>query len=178
MSIIDKIKKDKQKKIVTPKKMGLLVDDPVYKPLKNKPADELAYAIRARFGSKPIKAEDSTKDILKRRKEFRLFAMIADQSPSKRSRSIWLPLFDREVPFYLGGEVIAKMASFSVVFAQCHRKGVGYYEIEFIEIARPPHEKSSNFITKEYVRLAEAAIKNDPSSWLWSNRRWKHAKTE
>ena len=152
--------------------------DPVYKPLNNKPADDLAYAVRSRFGAKPLKAEESTKDIIKRRKEFRLFAMVAEQSPSKKSRSIWLPFFNREVPFYIGSEVIAKMTNFAVVFAQCHKKDVGHYEIEFLEIARPPYDKSSDFITKEYVRLAERAILNDPSSWLWSNRRWKHAKVQ
>ncbi len=155
--------------------MGIPVD-PVYKPLNNKPADDLAYAVRSRFGAKPLKAEESTKDIIKRRKEFRLFAMVAEQSPSKKSRSIWLPFFNRVVPFYVGSEVIAKMTNFAVVFAQCHKKDIGYYEIEFLEIARPPHDKSSDFITKEYVRLSEKAILNDPSSWLWSNRRWKHAK--
>lgn len=155
--------------------MGIPLDI-VYKPLQNKPADDLAYAVRSRFGARPLKVADSTKDIIKRRKEFRLFAMIADQSPSKRSRSIRLPFFNREIPFYLGSEVIAKMTKFAVVFAQCHRKNVGYYEIEFIEISRPPYDKSSNFITEEYVRLAEIAIINDPPSWLWSNRRWKHAK--
>jgi len=155
--------------------MGIPLDI-VYKPLQNKPADDLAYAVRSRFGARPLKVADSTKDIIKRRKEFRLFAMIADQSPSKRSRSIRLPFFNREIPFYLGSEVIAKMTNFAVVFAQCHRKNVGYYEIEFIEISRPPYDKSSNFITEEYVRLAEIAIINDPPSWLWSNRRWKHAK--
>ncbi len=34
MSVIDKIKKDKQKEIITPKKMGLLVENPVYKPFR------------------------------------------------------------------------------------------------------------------------------------------------
>ena len=153
--------------------------DPVYKPLTNESADKLAYKVRARFGSRPIKAEDATKDIIGRRKEFRLFAMVADQSPPTRARCIRLPFFNREVPFYLGGEVIAKMTNFCVVFAQCHRRDKGYYEIEFIEIARPPYIKASNFITEEYIRLTEAAIRSDPSTWLWSNRRWKHsAKSE
>ncbi len=152
--------------------MGIPID-PVYKPLRNKAADDLAYIIRSRFGARPLKVVDSTRDVIKRRKEFRLFAMVAEQAPSKGARSIWLPFFNREVPFYLGGEVLAKMTNFAVVFAQCHRTKVGYYEIEFFEIARPPYKKSSNFITKEYVRLSENAILSDPSSWLWSNRRWK-----
>ena len=42
--------------------MGIPVD-PVYKPLNNKPADDLAYAVRSRFGAKPLKAEESTKAV-------------------------------------------------------------------------------------------------------------------
>ena len=34
MSVIDKVKKDKQKEIIIPKKMGLLVENPVYKPFR------------------------------------------------------------------------------------------------------------------------------------------------
>ncbi len=34
MSVIDKIKKNKQKEIITPKKVGLLVENPVYKPFR------------------------------------------------------------------------------------------------------------------------------------------------
>ena len=67
--------------------LGIPIDG-VYKPLKNKSADDLAYTVRSRFGARPLKVDDSTKDIIKRRKEFRLFAMVAEQSPSKKSRSI------------------------------------------------------------------------------------------
>ena len=56
--------------------------DPVYKPLHNKTADKLIYDIRSQFGSRPLAMANSAKDILRRRREFRVFVMVADQSPT------------------------------------------------------------------------------------------------
>ena len=52
--------------------------DPVYKPLHNKTADQLIHEIRSKFGSRPLPMATSVKDILRRRREFRLFVMVAE----------------------------------------------------------------------------------------------------
>lgn len=147
--------------------------DPVYKPLHNKAVDKLIYDIRSQFGSRPLSMEESTRDILRRRREFRLFVMVADQSPIRSERGYWTQFMNQEAKFYLGTEIIAKMTKFPVLFAQCHRIRPGYYEFEFLELARPPYDKDSHAITDRYVELAEQAIRSEPQSWLWSNRRWK-----
>ena len=147
--------------------------DPVYKPLHNTVVDQLIYDIRAQFGSRPLSMEESTRDILKRRREFRIFVMVADQAPITRERSYWTGFMGREAAFYLGTEIIAKMTRFPVLFAQCHQHGLGRYSIEFHEVAKPPYDKESHAITETYVRQIERAIRAEPHSWLWSNRRWK-----
>jgi KDO2-lipid IV(A) lauroyltransferase len=60
-----------------------------------------------------------------------------------------------------------------VLFAQCRRRARGYYEVEFREVAKPPYRRGEQRITARFVELAEAAIRSEPQSWLWSNRRWK-----
>ena len=55
--------------------------DPVYKPLHNETVDKLIFDIRSQFGSRPLSMAESTRDILRRRREFRVFVMVADQSP-------------------------------------------------------------------------------------------------
>ncbi len=147
--------------------------DPVYKPLHNKVVDELVYDIRSQFGSRPLAMDESIKDILKRRREFRIFVMVADQAPVRSERSYWTEFLNGEAAFYLGAEIIAKMTKFPVLFAQCHRQRPGYYEIEFHEVARPPYDKESHAISDRYISLIERAIHDEPYSWLWSNRRWK-----
>ncbi|MEH6588842.1 MAG: lysophospholipid acyltransferase family protein [Halioglobus sp.] len=152
--------------------MGIPID-PVYKPLHNKTADKLIYDIRSKFGSRPLAMAESSKDILRRRKEFRLFAMIADQSPIRSERSHWGQFMNQPAAFYQGAEIIAKMTRFPVLFVRCHRVRSGYYEIEFQEVANPPYDKASTVITERYIKLAEQAIRSQPESWLWTNRRWK-----
>ena len=147
--------------------------DPVYKPLHNKVVDQLVFDIRSQFGSRPLPMKDSIKDILRRRREFRLLVMVADQAPTRHERSYWTEFLNQETAFYLGGETIARMTKFPVLFVQCHRQSPGYYEIELHEVARPPYDKESNAISDRYIELAEQAIRSEPSSWLWSNRRWK-----
>jgi KDO2-lipid IV(A) lauroyltransferase len=147
--------------------------DPVYKPLHNKSADKMIFDIRSQFGSRPLAMDIATRDILRRRREFRIFVMVADQSPIRSERGYWTTFMNQEANFYLGAETIAKMTGFPVLFAQCHRRKPGYYDIEFHELGQAPYDKESHEITDRYVALAEEAIRADPPSWLWSNRRWK-----
>ncbi len=146
---------------------------PVYKPLHSGGWDEWAKDVRSRFGSQPLPMSDATRDIIRRRSEFRMFVMVADQAPIESERSHWVPYLNKEAPFYLGAEKIAQMTRFPVVFAQCTRHATGHYELTFREVADPPYEKEGHAILESYVQLAESAIRAQPETFLWSNRRWK-----
>ena len=152
--------------------------DPVYKPLHDKVTDKLIFDIRRQFGSRPLSMKESTRDILRRRREFRLFVMIGDQSPTRKERSYWTSFMNRDAAFYLGAEIIAKTTKFPLLFAQCRRSKRGHYEVTFHEIGKPPHNKEGHQLTDRYVELAEMAIRAQPDSWLWSNRRWKRLREE
>ncbi|MFV8820042.1 lysophospholipid acyltransferase family protein [Haliea sp. E17] len=147
--------------------------DPVYKPLHNPTVDALVHEIRGQFGSRPLAMAEAPRDILRRRREFRLFVMVADQSPTNRERGYWTRFLHQDARFYLGAETIARATGFPVLFAQCRRLRRGFYTVEFKELASPPYEAEGHTITDRYVQLAEAAIAAEPQSWLWSNRRWK-----
>jgi len=147
--------------------------DPVYKPLHNRTADKLIHELRSKFGSRPLAMEEAARDILRHRDDFRLFVMVADQSPIRRERSYWTEFMNQEAAFYLGAETIARATGFPVLFARCRRRSRGRYQIEFQELARPPYSRDGHHITERFVRLAEQAIREEPESWLWTNRRWK-----
>jgi len=147
--------------------------DPVYKPLHDKKMDKLIFEIRSQFGSRPISMASAARDILRRRHEFRLFVLVADQAPVESERSHWVSFMNRDAAFYEGGEIIARATGYPVLFAQCRRRRRGYYEVEFREVARGPHDQTGHHIIEQYARLAEQAIRSEPESWLWSNRRWK-----
>jgi KDO2-lipid IV(A) lauroyltransferase len=152
--------------------------DPVYKPLHNKTMDRLVYDIRSQFGSRPLSMAESTRDILRRRREFRIFVMVADQAPIRSERGYWTQFMNQEACFYEGGEAIARMTRFPVLFAQCQRTSRGHYRVTFHEVASPPYEKDNHAIIDRYVALAEMAIRSEPESWLWSNRRWKRDRAQ
>lgn len=147
--------------------------DVVYKTLHNKTLDKLIYGIRSRFGTRPLSMKDSTRDVVRRRREFRLFAMVADQSPIARERSYWSTFMNQPAAFYLGSEKIAKLAKCPVVFAAMKRTARGHYQVEFQKLAEPPYSKDDHRILDNYIDAAEKAISEQPESWLWSNRRWK-----
>jgi KDO2-lipid IV(A) lauroyltransferase len=147
--------------------------DPVYKPLHSPGADRFMREVRGRFGSRPLPMGKATRDILKRRREFRLLVMVADQSPIRRERSHWTQFMGGEAAFYLGAETIARATEYPVLFAQCRRRHRGHYQVQLHELARPPYDNNEHSLTERYVRMAERAIREEPESWLWSNRRWK-----
>ena len=147
--------------------------DPVYKPLHSKTWDTFALETRSRFQSQPIAMDEASRNILKNRRKFRLFVMVADQAPIERETTYWTDYLNKEAAFYLGGEKIAQLTRFPVLFAQCRLLSTGHYELEFKELAEPPYDKHSHDILDRYVALAEAAIREQPHTFLWSNRRWK-----
>ena len=147
--------------------------DAVYKPLHNETVDRLIYGIRSRFGTRALSMQESTRDVVKRRREFRLFAMVADQSPISRERSYWSTFMNQPAAFYQGSEKIAKLTKYPVVFAAMKRISTGHYQIEFQTLTEPPYEKDSHNILDSYIAAAEKTIREQPESWLWSNRRWK-----
>lgn len=154
--------------------------DPVYKPLHNKSWDQFIREVRGRFNSRPIPMKQAGRDILKRKNGFRLFVMLADQTPVEGERSYWVSYLNKEAPFYLGAEKIAYLTQYPVFFAQCRRLKRGYYELEFKELAVPPYEntkdKNNHQIIDAYVSAAEAAIYEQPETFLWSHRRWKRSR--
>ncbi|WP_373691377.1 lysophospholipid acyltransferase family protein [Endozoicomonas sp. YOMI1] len=155
--------------------------DPVYKPLHNKGWDQFIHEVRSRFNSRPIPMKQAGRDILKRKNSFRLFVLLADQTPVEGERSYWVPYLNKEAPFYLGAEKIAYLTQSPVFFAQCRRLKRGYYELEFKELAMPPYENTrdnnNHQIIDAYVKAAEDAIYEQPETFLWSHRRWKRSRT-
>lgn len=147
--------------------------DPVYKPLHHAGLDRLMLEIRSRFGSRPIPMAGAARDILRRRREFRLFVMVADQAPIRRERSYWTSFLNAEAPFYGGAEAIARLTDMPVLFARCQRLSRGHYQVSFECVATPPYPQAGHPVIDSYVRRAEQAIRAEPESWLWSNRRWK-----
>lgn len=147
--------------------------DPVYKPLRNSGADRFALELRSQFGAEPITAATAARDILRKRRQARLCAILADQSPGDRERRHWTTTLHQDTAWYTGAATIARLTRSPVCFAQCRRTARGHYDIQFHEITGDPRSLDEAAIIERYAELAEHAIREQPDSYLWSNRRWK-----
>jgi len=147
--------------------------DVVYKTLHDRHFDAFVFDARARSG-KPIAFKDAGREILRRRREFRGFAMLADQAPFKRDKRYWRTFFGRPGSFYLGPQKIAEATQYPVVFVAMTKLRRGYYSARFEVLAEPPHSKGDFAILDRYIDAVENAIRAQPETWMWSNRKWKH----
>lgn len=152
--------------------------DPVYKPLHNAGADRFMHAVRSRFGARPLALKSAARDILGQRGRRRLLVLVADQSPTRREKGLWTTFLHRPAAFHTGAEALARRAGFPVVFARCRRRCRGHYSLLFLPLSAAPRDEAEGAITRRYAAMAEQAIREEPASWLWSNRRWKRQPDE
>lgn len=150
--------------------------DAVYKPLTNQRFDKLMYAIRSRFGGRPLAMKHIFREIIRRKKEVRTYALVADQSPALHEAKVWVNFMGVESPFFVGPQKIAHATGYPVVFAGMRRLRRGYYEIVFLPLAEPPYSSDGWEVIEKYAECMEKFIRENPADWLWSHRRWKHVK--
>lgn len=148
--------------------------DAVYKHLKNKFSHELMLKIRGRFGAHLIEKDKVNRELILRKNKLRLIALVADQSPSLPTDRYWTTFLNQPTAFYKGVEKIAKMMKMPVLYASMHRLKRGFYEIEFTELTSAEQNDKEGFILEKYTMVAEKSIRENPSDWLWSHKRWKH----
>jgi KDO2-lipid IV(A) lauroyltransferase len=148
--------------------------DGVYKPLHDEAMNEFILESRIRSGQ-PIRFKDAGREILRRRREYRGFALLADQAPFKRDKRHWHDFLGRPGSFYLGPQKIAEACQYPVLYFAMTRTQRGHYRVRTEILALPPHAKGGTAVLDSYIDAAERAIRAQPETWLWSNRKWKHA---
>ena len=146
---------------------------PVYKKLHNPAADQFMLGLRRLRNGQPIEMRAVARDFIRHRRQPRIVAMLADQSPGHRERAHRTTFLHQDTAFYSGAAQLARAAGFPVVFADCQPIGRGRYHCTLIDITREPKQMEEAAITERYARLTERAIQQSPHSWLWTNRRWK-----
>jgi KDO2-lipid IV(A) lauroyltransferase len=144
----------------------------VYQELSNKFFDKLMLKIRTRFGGEPLKMQNVLKEVIQNHHKARIVALLADQSPAGNEKDHWTEFLHQDTAFFSGAEKIALKLKLPVIFGGATRIKRGHYELYFEEIYHPQEKNEAN-ITENYVRLLEKQIRETPSNWLWSHKRWK-----
>lgn len=149
----------------------------VYKPLRLADVDAYVRDARRRFGANPIPHKSFLYEMMRSADEPRAYALLADQTPLKRTPKHWLRFLNRDTAFFLGPERIARFLDANVVYVSMWRVRRGYYEVHLEVIAEPPYgDDAGPEIASSYARHLEASIRAAPADWLWIHNKWKYPK--
>ncbi len=146
----------------------------VYLKVKNVYFNAMMKKIRTRFSNSVVQMEFVFKQILQRKNEGIVSCFLADQTPQRHQAGLWTMFMNQMTPFFTGPEKIAGRLNLNVYFMGIYKEKRGHYRMDMTLISDKPSEESENYIMEQYARLLEKSIREQPSTWLWSHRRWKH----
>jgi KDO2-lipid IV(A) lauroyltransferase len=145
----------------------------VYMPLTNKAMERLFLKIRQKYGTRFIKATE----FRKRREEiFRerfVFFLGADQNPGNPAAAYWQNYFSKPAPFITGPEVGGIKNDTAIVFVRSKIIKRGQYVLECTLCTENAATTSVGEITRAFRDYLEKIIREEPSNYLWTHRRWK-----
>ena len=151
--------------------------DAVYKPQRMKGIDEFLRARRARFGGNPIPHQNFMFEVMKRKKDVRAYALVADHTPKHDEEKHWTRFLNQDTAFFVGADKIAKILKAPVIYVAMRRDGPGRYNVELKLLAEPPYDRDSGpEIVERFARTLEEEIRRSPADWLWLHRKWKYRK--
>ncbi|MGB5555515.1 MAG: lysophospholipid acyltransferase family protein [Flavobacteriaceae bacterium] len=148
----------------------------VYQKVANKYFDRMVKNLRSKWNTTLITTHDTVKTVMQNKKNgvTSIYGMVSDQSPMVQHAHYWDKFMGITVPFYNGAEIMARKLDLAVVFLKVSKVKRGYYSAEFIPITLAGKATAPNEITKKFIALTEAQIKERPEHYLWSHKRWKH----
>lgn len=145
----------------------------IYHPLRNKYFDGLMYRMRSRFGTGLIPMRQTYKEMLAKRKDITATAFIADQTPQP-DNAYWTKFLNQDTPVFKGTEVISTKLGLPIVYVKVRRVKRGYYEMSAELLVEQPKGLEDGVISALHTGRLEQDIIDEPETWLWSHKRWKH----
>lgn len=150
----------------------------IYKTIRNKYFDKLVRDIRGKFDATLIDTKETTKVMIENHKKgiLGVYGFAADQSPKVWKAFHWTKFMGIEVPVHTGAEMLAKRMDMNVLFVKGEKLGRGRYQATFVPMVDNPKEVPNYQLTDMFFRMVEQQILEKPEYYLWTHKRWKHAK--
>jgi Kdo2-lipid IVA lauroyltransferase/acyltransferase len=150
----------------------------IYQKINNPYFDRFIHKTRGKSGMHLVPTF-KLRDVLEenqKKQHIGMYGLASDQSPMIKKTKHWYTFFEREVPIHTGAEELARTYDMGIVYLSIRKEGRGYYTASF-ENFQPQVEGSSNYsIMEAYMKKVELEIKEQPHTYLWTHRRFKHAK--
>jgi KDO2-lipid IV(A) lauroyltransferase len=144
----------------------------IYKPLSNPYFDQLVKKIRQRFGKFTIHEKQVLRTMLQYDATPKATAFVADQAPHPRHAHV-VTFLNQPTYVTTSIEKLATKLNQAVVYVHIRKIRRGYYTIELELLVDAPTAMPAHRITELYIQKLEAAILQQPETWLWSHNRWK-----
>ena len=147
-----------------------------YKPLSNPGFNWLMHKMRSRFNGFALSMQETPRAIasLVRGQDNFVLALIGDQSPSNLNGCYWMNFLNQETAFLNGPAKLAHKFKIPIIYLRQKKIQRGYYEAYFERY--DVHDRSPGEIMDYICESMQSEIQNQPFTWLWSHRRWKHQK--
>lgn len=145
----------------------------VYMPVENKVFNRLIYYIRSRFGTTLIAATNFKNEFNSYKHSNYALVLVADQTPPGADAGFWTNFFNVPTPYVKGPEKGAQFNNTAVVMANIVKLKRGYYQSSLELVTKEARSMSNGEITKLMSEFIEKTIRQNPSNYLWSHRRWK-----
>jgi Kdo2-lipid IVA lauroyltransferase/acyltransferase len=146
----------------------------LYKPLSNDLIDGYIERTRAKTGTILESIYHTTLSFAKYINDPALFLMVADQSPAKAEKSIWVNFLNQDTAVLHGAEKHAILSNIPVVYVSIRKVKRGFYTAEMSLLVEDPSQSGPGEITEKFMKALEQQIIEKPEYWLWSHKRWKY----
>jgi KDO2-lipid IV(A) lauroyltransferase len=150
----------------------------IYKKIANPYFDKLVRDIRSRFKAHLLSTRETVPCIIKNKNNnlLSLYGFASDQSPKVSSAFHWQKFMGIEVPVHTGAEMLSKKYDMNIIFIKVKKIKRGYYQASFEILSENSREIPNYEITDKFLKLVEEQIYEAPEYYLWTHKRWKHAR--
>ena len=145
----------------------------IYRPLSNPYFERMMSGMRTRFGTRITPVNNTLRDMVANRSNVTATAFIADQTASQ-DKAYWTTFLNQPTAVFTGPEKLAKKFNYPVVYMNVRRPKRGYYEVTPELLFLTPKDTAEGEISETFTKRLEKEIILQPTTWLWSHRRWKH----
>jgi KDO2-lipid IV(A) lauroyltransferase len=149
----------------------------VYKELHNKVSDEV-FKMNRRSPMVGYEGMLESKEILRfvmNNKDRKIgYYIIGDQYPYQTKVEVDGLFLNQKTLGMIAAFKLACKLSHAVLFARIDREERGHYKLKYEKICDNASDFTPEQLMRKYFDLLEEQIKDDPSNWLWTHKRWKY----
>lgn len=149
----------------------------LFTPLNNKFMNNKIMQSRSKFGLW-MKSYEEAKQIVKDESKPVTFIFGSDQCPKHFQKPYFTEFLNQETAVQFGTEKFSRDNNTPVIYGFIHKVKRGYYEMEYKLVCENPGELQVGMISEMHTRMLEGDIKNEPSYWLWTHKRWKRKRKD